>query len=179
MSEKLPWFTSLPFAWMSLKKSWEREWKERRRKRGQIKKVGYSLWHVSRWNGHFSPYLVIVFFFSCRPPSLCLTVPLITHSDVRPCSTAGLAEMVITTGIASVPCSDKNLSHTENVKPVISHSVRCFMSASQCSHSDDTKPTESESTESAKFIPQWTCSSWILFIYYFLQKAVMPLFWTS
>lgn len=51
---------------------------KRKWKWGQLEGGRFSLWHVSWWKDHFSPYLGIVFFPS-TPPSLRLAVPLITH----------------------------------------------------------------------------------------------------
>lgn len=134
LSDTLVWFTSRHFQWRTCWTSlclqtcspqpWnmikacgeeegttdrERERIEkrgrRRRKWGQIEKGAFSLWHVSWWKDHFSPFLGIVFFIPCSLP---LSVPLITHSDVCP-GTAGMSEMGITTEAVWVPCLDTSL----------------------------------------------------------------------
>ena len=106
----------------------EEELRDRWRKGKYVKESGsgkwgqkgrFSLWHVSWWKDHFSPYLGFVFSsLPPFPPSLRVPVPLITHCDVCP-GTAGMAEMAITTGAVSVPCPDTNGIHTENMKPVV------------------------------------------------------------
>lgn len=71
-------------------KNWKKlEIKRGRRKWGQIEKGRFSLWQVSWWKDHFSPYLGIV--FSSLPLSLPPSVPVITHSYVCP-GTTGMAK---------------------------------------------------------------------------------------